>query len=154
MPCSQPSTAPTSATPALLSPIQARECQPGHYTGNAIVIQPALYSFSFPQAFIYSMPCILHRQIFLLREGFLVKAAPACLEIFYSTCFSIILKCFFESQLRTNLIQGFFCLHKGRLQKHARKGRMKINSHELIQVLTVALTDTQHLAAMDFTPLY
>lgn len=109
----------------LLPPVPAREHQPSCYTGNAIVIQLELYSFSFLQAFIYSVPCILHLQVFLLQEGFLAEAAPICLEIFFSTCFCIILKCCFESQLRTNLIEGFFRLHKGRLQKHGRKGWVK-----------------------------
>lgn len=90
-----------TASPALCPHRLPRLSYPQFQPGNAnpavtqVMLQPALYSFSFPQAFIYSVPCILHLQIFLLREGFLVKAAPACLETFCSTCFCIILKCFF-----------------------------------------------------------
>lgn len=134
-PCSQPSITPPSAIP----PNPPTERQSSCYIGNAKMMQSTPSSFSFPQAFIYSLPWILRLQIFLLREGFLVKVAPAHMEGSSSTCFCIILNCMFKSQLKKNLMQGFFCLHKGRLQKHGRKGRVKINSQELIQVLTVSL---------------
>lgn len=54
------------------------------------------------------------------QEGFLRKAAPAPVEGFYSACFCLTLNCLFESQLKTNLVQGFLCLHKGTLQKPGR----------------------------------
>lgn len=120
---------------------------------NVKMTQSMPHSFSFPQAFIYSLPCILHLQIFLRQEGFLAKAAPAHMEVFHSAWVCITLTRLFESQLKTNLIQGFCCLHKGRLQKHGRKGWVNINSQELIRVLTVALTDSQHLTVTVFIPL-
>lgn len=98
-------------------------------------------------AIIYSLSRALRLQTSLPREGFLATAA----EVFHSACFCIVFNCLFESQLKTNLIQGFFSLHKGRLQKHRRKGGVKINSEELIRVLTVALIDSQHSPAMAFT---
>lgn len=109
-------------------------------------------TFSFPQAFIYSLPCVLRLQIFLLREGFLVKAAPDRIGSLFIPLVSLSY-CLFELQLKTNLIQGFLCSHKQRLQKRGRKGWLKINSQELIRVLTVALTDSQHLTATGFIPL-
>lgn len=109
-----------AASPAL-HPASAVPAQSGCYIGNAKMMQSTPH-FSFPQAFIYSLPSILCLQMFLLREGFLVKAAPARVEVFYSVSFCFILNCLFESQLKPNLIQGFFCLHKERLQKHRRKG--------------------------------
>lgn len=118
----------------------------GSYVRPAKVMPSAPHS-AFPQAIIYSLPRALRLQTSLLREGFLATAA----EVFHSACFCIVFNCLFESQLKTNLIQGCFCLHKGRLQKHRRKGGVKINSEELIRVLTVALIDSQHSPAMVFT---
>lgn len=88
--------------------------------GQAKVMQPMPRSPLFPQVFIYSLPCILCLQIFLLAGGIPRKGCSAPVEGFYSACFCLTLNCLFESQLKTNLVWGFLCLHKGTLQEPGR----------------------------------
>lgn len=90
-------------------------------TGPAKMTQPKPRSSLCPRVFIYSLPCVLCLQIFLLAGGIPREGCSSpCGSLLFCLFFCLTRNCLFESQLKTNLVQGFLCPHKGTLQEPGR----------------------------------
>lgn len=89
------------------------------------MMQPMPRSSSFPQVFIYSLPCILCLQIFLLQEGFLRRLLQPVWKSFILVVSVSHWIVGLNHSSKLPLIWGFLCLHKGTLQE---PGRVNENS--------------------------
>lgn len=66
---------------------------------HAKMMQPVPRSSSFPQCLFIACPVFCACRSCSWQQGFLGKAAPAPVEVFYSACFCLTLNCLFESKL-------------------------------------------------------